>query len=745
MIWNSIAVQPTTVLGFGYLGALPKQTQKGRRPRKFFVVADVAKQLTNILEAEGVWEAVQTSKVAAPERNDTTVRDVTDGSCYRQLFEDGGFLSGPGNCNITFVVDDQTVTAKLAVLCATVDLPAKAGIMNMTLFNGADACITCKEPGLVVRQGKGHARSYPYREANQRYATRLHVDVLAAMHTATPKKRVQGFKGVSGLSELQQFDLVHGVVPEYMHGILLRVTKTVTNKWFSPTASGQPYFVGKKLKEISKRLQHIQPPDFIERLPRDLELHYNHFKATEFQMWLLFYALPCLGGILGDKYLCHFAHLSEAVHILLGDEITAESLEIAASLLDIFYKDCADCYGAGSCGINVHNAGVHLVSCVRQWGPLWAWSCFCFEDANAMILQAVHGTGDVTKQVIRFKETQGVLHREGGTITDRTNWSKVNMVQANCGTAGALKPMSASSELLVKTGASTSAVLRKALRVKLEHQKLYSEEYPRMRRHVCHVAVLDDGRISEAVTLFEYGQIHKDLAKAKSDRLRVEKNCSLVIKNVTEEDAGRYICRQFKSGEQVSGSEVYLSVVTMTKHQDNDEVTLDCSLKTYGECRHSVKWLLQGRDVVKDHRDIKTSQSFCSATVTFLTSHFSNTPRTEPQLFLFSPQHFVVSFIKGDDAGKVSTVSATPIKPTSTKVKTTSEKTGQVGKNPGWRWIIVVIVAVAALTIITVAVIRRKRTQGTETETDDNVVVALDEDEVRYDAAPANADIFRME
>ncbi|KAK5880605.1 hypothetical protein CesoFtcFv8_023615 [Champsocephalus esox] len=96
-----------------------------------------------------------------------------------------------------------------------------------------------------------------------------------------------------------------------------------------------------------------------------------------------------------------------------------------------------------------------------------------------MILQAVHGTGDVTKQVIRFKETQGVLHREGGTITDRTNWSKVNMVQANCGTAGALKPMSASSELLVKTGASTSAVLRKALRVKQEHQTLYSEEYPR--------------------------------------------------------------------------------------------------------------------------------------------------------------------------------------------------------------------------------------------------------------------------
>jgi len=67
----------------------------------------------------------------------------------------------------------------------------------------------------------------------------------------------------------------------------------------------------------------------------------------------------------------------------------------------------------------------------------------------------------------------------------------------------------------------------------------------------------------------------------------------------------------------------------VTGHQDNDEVTLRCSVVTYGGCTHTVKWLLQGRAVVKDHRDIKTSQSSCSASVTFLTSHFSYTTRSE--------------------------------------------------------------------------------------------------------------------
>lgn len=66
-----------------------------------------------------------------------------------------------------------------------------------------------------------------------------------------------------------------------------------------------------------------------------------------------------------------------------------------------------------------------------------------------------------------------------------------------------------------------------------------------------------------AVTLFEYGKI-KEESKLKSDRLSVTENCSLVIKKVTDEDVGRYSCRQFdKSGrQQGEDSEVDVSVVT---------------------------------------------------------------------------------------------------------------------------------------------------------------------------------------
>lgn len=46
---------------------------------------------------------------------------------------------------------------------------------------------------------------------------------------------------------------------------------------------------------------------------------------------------------------------------------------------------------------------------------------------------------------------------------------------------------------------------------------------------------------SSARNLFVHGQT-VETAKAKSDRLSVTENCSLVVKKVTVEDVGRYIC-----------------------------------------------------------------------------------------------------------------------------------------------------------------------------------------------------------
>ncbi|XP_065819461.1 hepatitis A virus cellular receptor 2 homolog isoform X2 [Labrus bergylta] len=69
----------------------------------------------------------------------------------------------------------------------------------------------------------------------------------------------------------------------------------------------------------------------------------------------------------------------------------------------------------------------------------------------------------------------------------------------------------------------------------------------------------DDLRNKEVVDLVVKGQVKN--STVKSDRLRVTEDCSLVIKKITEEDAGSYLCQQIKSG-RITGDKtrVHLSV-----------------------------------------------------------------------------------------------------------------------------------------------------------------------------------------
>ncbi|XP_034064333.1 uncharacterized protein LOC117541260 isoform X3 [Gymnodraco acuticeps] len=223
------------------------------------------------------------------------------------------------------------------------------------------------------------------------------------------------------------------------------------------------------------------------------------------------------------------------------------------------------------------------------------------------------------------------------------------------------------------------------------------------------------------------GQIGEE-ARAKSDRLRVTEKCSLVVKKVTEEDAGPFTCRQFRSGEQQgSDSLVLLSVVTMTEHQNNDEVTLLCSVTTRVGCRLRVKWLLQGRDVDKDNKDIKTSASDCNASVTFPTSLFSYRQRSE--LFTCSVTA---------DGGNVQTFrpqSSDGDKQAATTSTTTAAVTSSPTiKNSGLLRLVLVSLGLAALIMIVVAVNIWTRAKEKQTQMDEiNVRYDVDDGTVNYE------------
>lgn len=69
--------------------------------------------------------------------------------------------------------------------------------------------------------------------------------------------RVRGFHDVTPLAKFSWFDLVLGIVPDYMHGVSLGVTKQLLNLWLSSTKHKKPWFIGHKTKAIDKKLKEM--------------------------------------------------------------------------------------------------------------------------------------------------------------------------------------------------------------------------------------------------------------------------------------------------------------------------------------------------------------------------------------------------------------------------------------------------------------------------------------------------------
>nr|XP_054604154.1 uncharacterized protein LOC107377869 isoform X2 [Nothobranchius furzeri] len=205
---------------------------------------------------------------------------------------------------------------------------------------------------------------------------------------------------------------------------------------------------------------------------------------------------------------------------------------------------------------------------------------------------------------------------------------------------------------------------------------------------------------------------------SRSDSLSLAGNCSLVLRNISAEDAGSYFCSQYDAGlyfcrqyEIEGGSTsrrdapVYLSVVTLREQTEQNKVTFTCSVSPYDECRHEVKWLFKGNDVEKDHPDVNTSSpSSCSAAVTFQTSNYVYSSRFK--LFICE--------VETENKQQLFTFSSGP---TGGKTDTT-ESAGGSPPTPGpsctavWLRFLIGSVGLAALTAGVVVTSRRTRAKG---------------------------------
>ena len=311
----------------------------------------------------------------------------------------------------------KQIRAKL--LLAVCDLPAKAMVLNQMQYNGYYSCNFCLDEGVSI----SHRMVYL---PSEMHLPRTHADIKKwAQEAEATGEVVLGIKGESILTE--HIDLAIGLPVDYMHGVLEGVTKTLIKYWFGSQYSRNSFSLVKHLKRIDRKLASVTPPHEIRRSPRSIAETRKFWKASEYRAWLLFYSLPIAGPYLPAEYAHHYSLLVYALHILLGSCISPRDLEIADNLLLCFYELMPELYGDTACLINVHNL-IHLVPLVKQWGPLWAYSCFGFENMNGHINKMFHGTRQILSQLVFSVKAQQSLSFKVKTLDDE-NQATMDFVQ----------------------------------------------------------------------------------------------------------------------------------------------------------------------------------------------------------------------------------------------------------------------------------------------------------------------------
>ena len=292
-----------------------------------------------------------------------------------------------------------TFICKGILLCGTADLPARSILCNHIQYNGAFSCWKCEQEGKTANVGKGHARIFPYDTGNPKGPQRTQENIVENSQLALQtSKIVKGIKGPSWLLFFPCFNINEGIAIDYMHGVLLGVEKLLIELWFSQKYSQKAFSLYHQLNTVNNRLLSIHPTLDITRLPRSL-LDLQHWKASEFRSFLLFYSTPILNGVMDNERFSHYLLLVNSMHILLKQGCSKAELDKAEAMLLDFCFNFKDFYEECFMRLNIHQL-LHLPDCVRKLGPLYTSSCFSFESKNGVLLKMIRGSQNIDNQII---------------------------------------------------------------------------------------------------------------------------------------------------------------------------------------------------------------------------------------------------------------------------------------------------------------------------------------------------------
>ena len=166
----------------------------------------------------------------------------------------------------------------------------------------------------------------------------------------------------------------------------------------------------------------MKPPSEITRTPNSVKER-QHWKASEWKKYLLYYSLLCLMNILPLKYVKHWFLLVYSMQIFIGDKISPEQFKKARGALRKFVFQIDDLYGMQFFKFNVHLL-LHIPASVKQYGAPWATSAFPYEHYNGILGKLIKSSQAPAEQICKSYLRLTNVHKNSFSVFIGNNCSE---------------------------------------------------------------------------------------------------------------------------------------------------------------------------------------------------------------------------------------------------------------------------------------------------------------------------------
>lgn len=223
-----------------------------------------------------------------------------------------------------FCINKTYVNKRIVMGPCTLDMSARYKVYGMKAYNGYFGCSFCLNQG----ENKNRKMYYPIRTNDEMYCCipRDDISTLEFCEKALEQSEYLGHVDYSAFTNFPTYGFVSHQVLDWMHMICLGVFKSILRMMLESTNHNEEYYVSKKeWKQVDRIWTSNLFPSALQRHPRSLLEHFNHFKANEIRNFMFYGFEHCMKNILIGNRQKYFDSTMQLIRIVKELDSTAIS------------------------------------------------------------------------------------------------------------------------------------------------------------------------------------------------------------------------------------------------------------------------------------------------------------------------------------------------------------------------------------------------------------------------------------